>query len=293
VFIFANDISRNGNTYTLDTTAGQSISGTWADERANAATRYHYFCTDGSASCDGTKIGYIIHFGDTRYIWYLKVDGHDDIEDMKAAMFANTTDSNAKAMVETWFEQQNLDGHLVDTRNYEEDLEDAIYCNDRSLYSGALKGKDVDAGASYSTLSTSNFGAYGRNVIENAQNNYEPNLDCASTNDAFTKDASNGNGMLSHKIGLITEDELTLAGYGQSAYNFDSTAYLSTGQYAWSASPSVFGNSEASVFNWISRSSYGSVSYASAYGLRPVISLKSSMSFVSGTGLKTDPYIVP
>ena len=48
-FTFSNDVSRSGDTYTLDTSTGQSIKGTWADERLNAAKRYHYFCTNGHA----------------------------------------------------------------------------------------------------------------------------------------------------------------------------------------------------------------------------------------------------
>ena len=121
-YTFSNKVSRSGNTYTLDTTTGQSITGTWADERLNAAVRYHYFCTDGSTICDNTKIGYIHHFGDTSNIHYLPVDGYDDIAAMMAAMFTNTTDSNAKTIIESWFEAENLDGHIADSYDYEDDL---------------------------------------------------------------------------------------------------------------------------------------------------------------------------
>ena len=283
-FTFSNDVSRSGNTYTLDTSTGQSISGTWADERTNAAVKYYYFCTDGTSVCDNTKIGYIYSFGHSSRIYYLKVDGYNNIEDMKTAMFTNTTDSNAKAMVESWFEQQNLDGHVAGTRNYEDDLEDTVFCNDRTYYSGTLKGKDSDATPSGKTYSY--HGAYGRNAVKNTQNNYEPSLDCVNSNDAFTKDSANGNGKLNHKIGLITADELTMAGTGYPGY--DSTAYLFTGQSAWSASPNHFGI--ANGFHWISALDYDSVGEAS--GLRPLVSLKSGMEFVSGTGLQTDPYIV-
>jgi hypothetical protein len=287
-FTFSNDVSRNGNTYALDTSTGQSISGTWANERLNAAVRYHYFCTDGATTCDNTKIGYINYFNDSTYIYYLKVNGYNNIENMKIAMFANVTDSNAKAKVETWFEQQNLDGHVVGTKNYEDDLEDTVFCNDRSYYSGALMSKDSDASPTATTV-YSFHGAYSRNYIKNAQNNYEPSLDCENLNDAFTKDSANGNGKLNHKIGLITADELTMAGTGNPGY--DSTAYLYTGRLAWSASPVGFSSTSAHEYFWNSNLSSGDY-VSSASGLRPLVSLKSGMEFASGTGLKTDPYIV-
>ena len=284
-FTFSNDVSRSGNVYTLDTSSGQSISGTWEDERLNAAARYHYFCTDGTAICDNTKIGYIHAFNDSSYISYLKVDGYDDIEDMKNAMFANTTDSNAKAMVETWFEQQNLDGHILDTRNYEDDLEDTVFCNDRSYYGGALKDKDSEAKVSYYSYHSS----YGRNFIKNSENNYEPNLNCANSNDAFTKDSANGNGKLKHKIGLITADELTVAGNGIVS-DYSNTVYLNTGQTAWSLSPYYFSDYVASESDWYERLAGNYVN--TMVGLRPLVSLKTNIEFVSGTGLQTDPYIV-
>ncbi|MBR3322556.1 hypothetical protein IKG13_00625 [Candidatus Saccharibacteria bacterium] len=287
VFTFSNDVSRNGNTYTLDTSAGQSISGTWMNKRTDAAVRYHYFCTDGAISCDNTKIGYIYYYGDSAFIWYLNFDGYNSIEDAKTAMFANTNDSNAKVMIETWFEQQNLDGHIADTKNYEDDLEDAVFCNDRSYYYGALKGKDSNAMAIGSMGPYNWHGAYGRIAVKNSNNNYEPSLDCSNIYDAFTKDSSNGNGKLRHEIGLITADELTMAGIGYPGY--DATDYLYVGKSTWSASPGCFGNSAG----WWVWNLYASVSGGAVTdGLRPLVSLKSGTKYTSGTGLKTDPYIV-
>ena len=280
VFTFSNDVSRSGNTYTLDTSDGQSISGTWADERLNAAVRYHYFCTDGATSCDNTKIGYIYFFANSSIIYYLKVDGYDNIEDMKTAMFTNTTDSNAKAMVETWFEQQNLDGHETGTKNYEDDLEDAIFCNDRSYYTGALKNKDSDA-TPESITTYNHHGAFGRDFVAD-----EPSLDCINTNDAFTKDdITNGNAKLNHKIGLATRDELLMAGVVG-----ESSVYLYSGQLVWSASPHNFGNDAAIEYNW--NSGYGYNYTDEVFGLRPLVSLKAGTTYNQGNGTKDNPYII-
>lgn len=285
-FTFANDVMHTtDDTYILDTSDGQSISGAWADQRANAAVKYHYFCTDGATSCDNTKIGYIHYFGNSTTIYYLNIAGYNDIEDAKTAMFTNTTDSNAKATIEAWFESENLDGHIAGTRNFEDDLEDTVFCNDRSYYSGSLKGKDSDATPSGNTT-YSYHSAYGRNAVV-VDSNYHPSLDCANKDDAFTKsDTASGNGKLAHKVGLITADELTMAGKGQSAYIY-------AGQIAWSASPSYFYDDSALGFSW-SSNLFGGFSVNNALGLRPLVSLKSGIEFADNgaDGTATNPYIV-
>ena len=284
-FTFANDVMyTTDGTYILDTSDGQSISGTWADQRVNAAVKYHYFCTDGATSCDSSKIGYIHCFSDSSTIYYLNIAGYNDIEAAKAAMFANSTDSNAKATIEAWFESENLDGHIAGTRNFEDDLEDTVFCNDRSYYSGSLKGKDSDATLSGHTV-YSYHSAYGRNMV-NVDGNYHPSLDCTSKNDSFTKDDTTvGNGNLSHKIGLITDDEHTMAGYGTSTY-------LYSGQYMWSASPLMFAGGYSSEFFWDSDLNYAVVGHEA--GLRPLVSLKSGIEFADNgaDGTSTNPYIV-
>ena len=284
-FTFSNDVVRSGDTYTLDTSVGQSITGTWADQRTNAATRYHYFCKDGTATCDNTQIAYIYNFGaGSQMIYYLDVGGYDNIEDMKTAMFANDNDSVAKTTIEAWFEEEGLDA-------YEDDLEDVVFCNDRSIYSGSLKGKD--SAAPYSGVAAFiYFGAWGRNAVKNSNNNYEPNLDCPNKNDSFTKDdITNGNGKLRHKVGLITEDELTLAG-SYLENGDEARSYLYHNWHPWSISPKDFDESSAHIFTWHYGSGYN-YSTSGASRLLPMVSLKAGTTFVSGTGLDDDPYIVP
>jgi hypothetical protein len=281
VFTFSNDVSRNGNTYTLDTSEGQSVTGTWGSQRINAATRYHYFCIDGSTSCDGSKIGYITCYLSGSWPYYISINGYDNIDALKAAMATNTTDSNAKAIVEAWFEAEGLDAH-------EDELEDAIFCNDRSFSKGTLAGKDSDGTPSgYTTHST--FGAYGRNYFDGDA--IMPSLDCANQNDAFTKsDSVNGNAKLKHKVGLITADELTLAGSGTQGN--DASAYLNSNVSTWTASPTSFDIDDdyADASFWYTGHFYDDVK--AAKGFRPLVSLKAGTEFIDGTGAKTDPYIV-
>ena len=127
-------------------------------------------------------------------------------------------------------------------------------------------------------------------MVKNAQNNLTPSLDCASKNDSFTKyDTTNGNGMLYEKTGLMTEDEATLAGLGKDVYDLNN--YLVNGGNQWTMSPSEFDFDTAYIFGF----SWGSSGYDYYFDgeLRPLVSLKEGTIYASGTGLKTDPYIIP
>ena len=289
VYTYSNDVSRNGNTYTLDTSEGQSISGAWLETRDQAAERYHYFCTNGATTCSNTQIGYITYYNDNwttaGQIFYLPVNGYDDIEQMKTAMFANSTDSVAKSTVESWF----INKHLND---YEDDLEDAVYCNDRTIVGGALLGEDENAltEAAGSNNSYTIFNQYAITSFIGENNNLTPSLECPNIRDAFTKSAENGNGQLGYKVGLITMSEAMLAGVPHWSTEASETNYLYTGQTFWTISPYMYGASYAG--QGIITGTIASTGVYATSGLRPVVTLKAGMNFISGTGLKTSPYIV-
>ncbi|MBR6166503.1 BsaA family SipW-dependent biofilm matrix protein [Candidatus Saccharibacteria bacterium] len=289
-YTFANDISRNGNTYTLDTSDGQSVSGTWADIRATAATRYHYFCTNGASSCSNTQIGYVHYYADSGTIYYLPVGGYNDIEDMKDKMFSNNNNSGAKNAVEGWFRSNGLD-------RLEDDLEDAVYCNDRTIGGGALKSKDTPTSiiSNRPEDADSPFGEYYRAKVVNDNNNIEPQLTCPELRDAFTKSAANGNGRLGYKVGLLTASELVLAGIPQydaslDDHGEDPNNYLFNGNHVWTISPFVYFYNYAG--NFIINLYMSQHGVYDSYGLRPVVTLKAGTEYARGTGLKTDPYIV-
>ena len=263
---------------------GNVIEGTWEDKRLEAATRYHYFCTDGTLECDDTKIGYILYYGEKDgFIYYLDIGGYDDIEAAKQAMFRNDHDSNAKTIIETWFETEGLD-------SYENDLEDAVFCNDRSYAFGSLAGETSDATPSGNT-EYSYHGAYARNSVKNSSNNVEPSLDCTSKNDSFTTtETATTNGALNHKIGLITADELTLASSG--VFGSSGLSYLYNGEASLTATPSDFNFYYALKYHWSLSSGIDGVHNPQA--IRPMVSLKNSMKILDNgaDGTTTNPYIV-
>ncbi len=293
--IFSNNVSRNGNTYSLNMDSGKYIKGYFPTLYSrNSLRKYHYFCTDGSEVCDGTKIGYILDALPSSRIGYIPIGGYDDIDDVKNAMFTNTTDSNAKAVIESWFVEEGLD-------EYEDDLEDTVFCNDRRFGEGPLKSKD-------SKVSRSEHSASARLYGSGSADTPKPTLDCGSKNDSFTKNETNTtNGKLNHKVGLLTADELMIAGVRMWSSESPCFLYLCNGNYSWTISPYFFrvaykpaGSSQlkfgpAEIVQWNGNAGSNQVNdmtYSWRNAIRPVVSLKAGTTYKSGTGASTDPYIV-
>ena len=183
----------------------------------------------------------------------------------------NTNDSTIKGYLENWYEQ-NLKGTVN-----EKYIVDNIFCNDRSL---APDNTGTGAG-----MSITNYRWF--NMPWDKNNNVS--LICQDKNDAFTKsDTANGNGGLKYSIGLLTADEIALAG----AINAENTQYyLYTGNIFWTSSPSSFVTTSASVVS-VSKTgainNKSSVSYLSG-GIRPVLNLKSDV-LTYGDGTMNNPY---
>ena len=269
-YMYGNDVTWNGTKYTLTDTY-TSTSG-WSTDRTTATKKYHYTCLNTTGEC--TDVYYILSFGGNTRIYYLKLSSGKNIEDAKNEMFTNTTDSTIKKAIDIWY-SQNMTG-------YTEKLEDTIWCNDRTLYSGSLAGKDVDAGTDYSY-----FSAYNR------RNKYSPSVECSNeSRDGFTvSTSSGGNGKLTYPVGLLTSDEVMLAG-GRNANN--SNYYLYTGQDYWLLSPSFFNHGGANGFYVHSRGLLHDyyVGVYSSFGARPSIVLSKGTRYSSGDGTVYYPYVI-
>ena len=177
----------------------------------------------------------------------------------------NTTSSLIKTFVENWYKNNIYS-------NYDTYVDDVIWCNDRSL-------------ASYGTTSNYYFAANERVYTDtiNTSSPYKPTLYCARTNDRFTVGASP---KITYKVGLLTSDEVTLAGNGSTYYSVDSYLTIS-GYYQWVMTPHY--SSYNGVLNAKGRLVRNSASLE--YYVRPSIALKSGL-LISGSGTITDPYTV-
>lgn len=261
--VYGNDVTWDGSKYTLVDTIESS---NWSSDRTNLAKKYHYTCLSTGNTC--SSVYYIHYFGSSSSIYYLTLKDGKDIEDAKTEMFTNTTDSKIKTTIDKWY-QENM-------TEYTQYLEDTVWCNDRSFYSGSLKSKDTNAGTG-----NNYFGAYGRNVAT-----YKPDLSCPNKSDELTV----GGGSLTYPVALLTADEITLAGSGWSGYS--SKAYLNIGDYWWSLSPYSFNYGNAYGFNVYSSGYLYNINVNRTHGVRPSVSLSSSIVIVGGDGSSNSPYRV-
>ena len=186
----------------------------------------------------------------------------------------NSTSSTIKTIIENWYAGTTLkDNTLVS--------QDQIFCNDRSASS-------IQTAAWTSTGATYDYGAYGR-----LYSNKKPILTCPTASDKFTsKKSSIGNKALEYPVGLITADEVAMAGGAFGSSNTNSSYYLYTNQNSWLGSPSYFYSSGlAKEFVVYSSGclNYNNVDYNN--GARPVVSL-SSKAKLSGNGTYSNPYTV-
>ena len=166
----------------------------------------------------------------------------------------------------------------------------AGFCGDRS-------NLNLQSGVGTGTVITYNKG-YLR--VEEST----PTLTCENSSDYYTvSSASSGNKKLTYPIGLITADEVMLAGHAggvfDGSYNHmksNNGSYLVTGNAFWTMTPAgsynPFGITgwSANVF-YVNGSGFDDNLTVNTYGLRPVVNLKSGVT-ITGSGTKTDPYVV-
>ena len=190
-----------------------------------------------------------------------------------AAAHANTNDSTIKTYIDNWYKT-----NILGTAN-EHYLADNVFCNDRSL-----AGNNTGTGAG---TSTSYYRWYNGPWSSDSYNS-SMKLTCPQQNDAFTvSDTTNGNGALTYPVGLLSTDEVILAG---GWYVNNSGYYLYSGQYYWTMSPHSLNGSIASERNVHSAGrANGNYGARNTSGARPVFNLKAEV-LKYGNGTLDNPY---
>ena len=167
----------------------------------------------------------------------------------------------------------------------------AGFCGDRSTL-------NLQSGVGTGTVTT-----YYKGYLRMVESS--PSLLCENTSDLYTHTSSNkGNKALTYPIGLITMDEVILAGTGGGIFDgsmnhmpTNSNSYLNTADTFWTMTPAgnynPFGNTEWSAFVFVVGMSSGIDDYhtTDSSGLRPTINLRSDLEFV-GDGSINNPYRV-
>ena len=216
-----------------------------------------YVCkiTSVGASSSRVRVGY-------KYVTYGTTS--------KEKAQTNTNDSTIKEYLDNWYKT-----NIVGTTN-EQYLADNIFCNDRSISSNKPSSSYNNLG--YGTNAT----VYRWFYFADSSYNNKMILTCPQQNDAFTvSDTTKGNGALTYPVGLLSTDEIVLAG-GWNEEN--SGYYLYSGQSWWASSPHIFAGNYAYVRVGNSYGSAGNI-----FGVRPVFNLKAEV-LAQGTGTASDPY---
>ena len=267
-FIYGNDVSWDGTKYTLlDTFISKND---WRNSATTAAKKYHYTCLNTTGEC--TKVYYIYSFGYVYLIPYLTLSSGKNIESAKDEIFANTNSAKIKQTIDDWYE--------ANMTSYTEKLEDIIWCNDRTFYSSSLVGKDFDTGASGSYFSANN-----RVYIT-----YNPSVTCPNEErDGFTvSTTSGGNGALTYPVGLLTADEVMLAGGNR---NSNLKYYLYTGEDYWTLSPTSF-DGYSRGFGVQGGILKNEIAFMNSFGVRPSVSLAPGTKTFDGNGTADNPYVI-
>ena len=192
--------------------------------------------------------------------------------------YDNGTDSFIKREVDTWYQ------NTLGKSNYDRMVTSGRFCSDSSGYQeGSFYNFSTDIFPDGTYLYASmgerlaNF-ARGASAVANS-----PTLKCPSTNESY-------GGSYRLKAGLITADELALAG---ELYGVVGNSYLNPGEngyWYWSMTPADFFKGYASV--WGEFDGFFDNSVSAQHAVRPVINVTTNNGFASGDGTAQNPYVI-
>ena len=188
--------------------------------------------------------------------------------------YDNGTDSEAKKVIDNWY---NLAfGNSV----YDKMVVKGRFCSDSSGYKLASEYGSSDTRTYW-------FASYDRlfqNYLNFAKDN-APTLKCPTTNETF-------GGSYRLKAGLITGDELTLAGTTKYINN-NKNYYLYSDRHYWTMTPLSYTNYGAyNTYNYdVTFYMTGGNTYSRGY-YRPVINVSKDAIVKSGDGTVGNPYIL-
>ena len=229
--------------------------------------------TGTGTQIDATTYAFNSSYNNPAYVGYMYT---------ASAQHGNGTSSTIKTAIDNWYKTTTLETDAT-TKSL---VADQIFCSDRSATTSE-SGTPGEISGSMSTSTTYYYGAYIRLIT-----NKSPKLTCTTASDKFTsKHSSIGNKALEYPVGLITADEVAMAGGVCEVSN--SSYYLYTNQVYWSESPYIFDSSYTASIEFLVYSSghLAGNHVTPAYGVRPVISL-SSKAKLSGSGTYNDVYRV-
>ena len=261
----------------------------WRIIRINGDGSIRMIYSGTTAPTESTKVvmtGTGTQINATTYIFNSSYENPSSVGYMftEGQQHGNGTPSTIKTTIDNWYKTTTLETDAT-TKSL---VADQIFCNDRSVTTSS-SGTPGEISGSMSTNTIYYYGAFIR-----LYTNKSPQLTCPTASDKFTlKTSSIGNKTLDYPVGLITADEVAMAGGVYSLSNPNSSYYLYTNQHYWLGSPHSYGWNDFCAYEFIVNSSgYLYDDFVSlTYGVRPVVSL-SSKAKLSGSGTYNDVYRV-
>ena len=249
----------SGKISNVDTAGKTTVLANGYDDSSTLYTQIQTSAFKGDTYQDNTYVGFM--YGTANSTTY-------------SATHTNTNPSTIKEVLDAWY-TSNL-------ASYADYLDiNTGFCGDRELDStttGTGTGKSVTNYATYYRLYTKKL----------------PSLKCTNkTRDLYTiTSATAGNKALSNPIGLITADEIALAGGLNQTTNNNYGFYLYTGYDYWSISPIRYYGIFAQVWQLRANGSLYHDSVTQSDGVRPVINIKTEGVTILGSGTIASPYTI-
>ena len=271
-----------GTSYTYDksknafTVTGDMVTATVTEygEKYNDKKYYTCFSTSKTGTCQR-----LIHVQSYRNETQMNVKSIENVSTSYNQAHQNLNNSTMKNYLENWY-INNLSS--VDDKISKE----AYFCNNRQV-SSKTDGtyKNTGYGIAPTMYGYTRFYDWNGNATG-------PTLLCPQDNDKFTVSSATGNGKQTKSIGLITADEVNMAGGKSESRNV--LYYLYTGKDYWTMSPSYF-------ISWLvarelrvtsSGELNGWDNVTVNRGVRPVINLDTENLEFTGTGTMQDPFVI-
>ena len=277
--------NNNGLTESKNTPKSNTPCNATGDELAYANINDNDTCSEFNRTRDDNAfIG--LMYGDVDSSSY--IDTH-----------ANTNPSTILTYLNNWYTK------VLSKQNgfNEKQLADTIWCNDKKVITKSLYNP-----WNYNTASNLGYNmetTYYNSTVRLVEKNGEaggtgPSLICENDSaggklSKFTvNDTNYGNGALSGyaKIGILTADEVALAGGAYEIAN--NTYYLNKNSLNlwWLLSPADYSGSYSEIWGVNDEGGLTLITSEDCRPIRPVLSLVSNISISSGTGTATDPYII-
>ena len=226
----------------------------------NNISTHHYMCvSNGLKTC--ATVAYVYYYTGSGTMYYITLrDGVTTVgKALEVMLTKNTTNSTMKSGVDAWYKHYLLE-------DYDDYIEDTIFCNDRSIR--ALNGWNPDGGMTNTYLQFKGYSVTS-------------DLSCTNTTDKFS--VSNSNAQLTYKVGLMSSPEMNI---------LNNVNARKTGQDYWLASPVYFSDNTAQGRRVSTGGGLNSIVVYLSYGVRPAVSLIPGIKYSDGDGSMANPYII-